>query len=191
MFPCSLMGSPKQCWDRTAHEPPSEETDRPVLARVSEMCLQGPVLFLNTGFGVEKGLWSRECSEGHRVPISSLISVAAPLFFLSPLWSWNSSSRLLLMACALLVLLLLMLSHTCSFCCCSCPDLILLVRVPSSYIQLLCFLLILSLPRIFVLVQIMCWLLICVVFSCLLFALCSPGSGLFGISDRCTGRWLF
>ena len=105
-FPCSLTDAPKQSCDQTACEPPSEETDRPILlARFSEICLQGAVLFLNIGFGVEEGLWSRQCSKGHRVPISSLISVAAPLFFLSHLWSWNSSSHLLLMAWTLLVLL--------------------------------------------------------------------------------------
>ena len=56
-FPCSLMDAPEQGCDQTACEPPSGETDRPILlARLSEICLQRAVLFLNIGFGVKEGL---------------------------------------------------------------------------------------------------------------------------------------
>lgn len=45
----------KKCCDQLACEPPSEETERSILAIVSKIHLQA-VLFLSINFGVKEGL---------------------------------------------------------------------------------------------------------------------------------------
>lgn len=63
MFPCSMIHVPKKCCDQSACEPPSEEMAKPTLAIVSEINLQGTVMFLMHQFWSEVGsaLKDMEC----------------------------------------------------------------------------------------------------------------------------------
>lgn len=53
MFPCSMIHVPKKSCDQPACEPPSEEMAKPILAVVSEIHLQGTMMFVSISFGVK------------------------------------------------------------------------------------------------------------------------------------------